>query len=123
VITTSTASLSRRLAALERDFSGGGGRGPGGEGESLSRKFISSFIHAIGHIRRAPLDSQSPWGYRLEKLRNGSPFSVAVYIAALRTLGHEDEAEAHRILDGMVEARGVDPAPLEKLIDVADRLK
>jgi len=44
-----------------------------------------------------------------------------MYVAALRARGHEDEAEARNILEDVVAARGVNPEPLEKLIDLAHR--
>jgi len=123
-----TNSLSRRLAALEEAYARASeatrvsSSGGGGGAEGLGRKFISSFTHAMSHIRRREIDRQ-PWAYDVEKLRNDSPFSVAVYVAALRHWRHEDEAVASEILEQLLEARGVDPAPLERLIHLVDRLK
>ena len=129
---TSYAAVARRLEKLERDFDGGpprgpggpgGGWGPDGEADRLRRKFLSSFLHALGHVRRQSLDAGQPYGYDLEAtLRGGSPFVVASYVAALRYLGHPDEYEAVDILNSMCSERDIDQTPLTTLISLAVRL-
>jgi len=100
------------MADLERAYanSGGGGKDP----NEHVRQFLAGFLRALAHVRRAPID-RPPWRYEANKLRNLEPFNLAMYLAALRMLEHEDEAEARKLLDS--------DARLERLIDLATSLK
>lgn len=107
-------NLQRRIAELERACASEA-RDPGGKGPNEHvRQFLAGSLHACSHIRRAPID-RPPWRYEANKLRNLKPFNLAMYLAALRMLEHEDEPEARKLLDS--------DARLEQLIDMATSLK
>lgn len=110
------ASLAQRIAALEASVAADAGGG-GGEAGRLRRKFMQGALDAMALVKRTPID-RPPWRYDIEKLHDLGPFAVATYVAALTALEHEDEDEAREILAELVEARGIDPVPLEALIDL-----
>ena len=104
--------MERRICELETSLEPDSS---GGDGDSkLRRDFLAGFLRALAHVRRAPID-RPPWRYEANKLRNLEPFNLAMYLAALRMLEHEDEAEARKLLDS--------DARLERLIDLATSLK
>jgi hypothetical protein len=101
--------LDRRLFDLERSFAESGG----GYEDTESKRFVVASLHAMMHIRRAPVDDMR-WRYDVRKLRGRGPSSVAAYAAALRVLAHPDEEEAFGIL---TEERGDgDPVRYEELM-------
>ena len=88
------ASLERRIVDLEAFYALESGGGRSGE---LTRKFVSGFLKAMAHVRRAPID-RPPWGYEANKLHDLSLFGLAQYVAALTVQEHPDEEEARKIL-------------------------
>jgi hypothetical protein len=109
----SLASLERRIADLEAFYAleSSGGR----SGELTRKAFVSGFLKAMAHVRRAPID-RPPWGYEASKLHDLSPFNLAQYVAALTVQEHPDEEEARKILKSK-GSKGEDPGLLG-LIDV-----
>lgn len=116
-------SLGRRIEALEASLACSEAEPAGGvspERELLAREFMRRSLEALASIRRAPIDPE-PHRYSARKLRGQSPVTVVAHVAALAHLEHEDEDEARRILAELVEERGLDPAPHEKLIGMFAR--
>jgi hypothetical protein len=111
----SLESFWKRLQALEANYPerSSEARGPGGgQKERLAQKFVSVALIAISHIRREVIDLPQ-FRYRLDMLHDFSTFKCAAYVAALASLGHEDEGKAREIL---LEKPGGDSVVLEKLI-------
>jgi hypothetical protein len=111
-------SLEKRLEALEAKYPDRSrkarGQQGGGHKERLAKKFVGVALSAISHIRREVIDLPQ-FRYRLDMLHEFSTFKCAAYVAALASLGHEDEAEARAIL---LEKPGGDSETLEKLISI-----
>jgi hypothetical protein len=109
-------SLERRLSDLEASLR----EELKGSGPTETRRFILDYLSAVGHVRRALIDTPG-LRYELGGLLDLSAWSVAAYVAALITLEHEDRFEARDILAAKNDlAEGdQDCNRLEKLVGAA----
>lgn len=109
-------SIDKRLENLER-FVRPSEEASDADRRQLVRELLRRALDALAHVKGSSIDHER-WRYSVERLRDESPATVAAYVCALRDQGHEDEAEARRILEEKVgETEDVDPAALEKLMD------